>query len=167
MKSRTRRVGGFSLVELMVAIAILLVSALAIGVSLQAGVRVNREIQEAQILQAKAQTFVDRIVRQNFGQTYDPDPTAAQLDEVFDCNTNPGTVTIDQLSRWPAGSGGWRFSLSGFPVEGEWTVQVDRDMNGDGSIAGSLEDGKRIFRIRVLFRDKLILETSRAKEVTL
>ena len=40
-------------------------------------------------------------------------------------------------------------------------------MDGDGSIAGSLEDGKRIFRIRVLFRDELILETSRAKEVTL
>jgi len=40
-------------------------------------------------------------------------------------------------------------------------------VDGNGVISGDLETGKRILRIRIFFNDRLFLETSRAKEVTL
>ena len=53
------------------------------------------------------------------------------------------------------------------PVDGEWMVSVDQDLDGDGLVSGDLESGGRLFRIRVFFDDRLILETNRAKEVAL
>ena len=158
---------GFSLVELMLAISVLLVSVLAVGLALQAGMRTTREMREDQVLQATAQSFVNRIVHQNFGQTFDPDPTANQVEAVFDCRQAPGDITVQQLTRWPPADGGWRFTLAGFPVEGQWRVVVDQDLDGDGLVAGAIEEGKRILGIRIFFRDQLVLSTSRSKEVTL
>jgi type II secretory pathway pseudopilin PulG len=166
-KRRPGRESGFSLIEVMVAIGFLLVSSLVVGLALQAGIRSNRELREAQVLQARAQTWADRIVRQNFGQSFDPDPDAGQVEALFDCASAPGDITIQQLTRYPSADCGWRFTLTDFPVEGEWRVVVDRDLDGDGSVAGGLEEGARVLRIQVFFNDRLVLATSRAKEVTL
>ncbi len=165
-RERARR-GGFSLIELMMAIGILLVSSLAVGFALHAGMRTTREIREEQVLQATAQTFIDRIVRQNYGQTYDPDPTGSQVSAIFDAGSPPGDITVQQLTRWPAGDGGWKFTLANYPVVGEWRVVVGQDLDGNGAVSGTLEEGQRVLAIRVFFEGALILETSRAKEVTL
>jgi hypothetical protein len=143
------------------------VSAVAVGLALHAGMRTGREMREDQILQATAQSFLNRIVRQNFGQTFDPDPTAGQVSAIFDCRSTPGDVTIQQLTRWPTAEGGWRFTLANFPVEGEWRVAVGPDLDGDGVVSGTIEESGRVLGIRIFFRDQLVLATSRAKEVSL
>jgi len=166
-KSRNSRSSGFTLVEVVLGISVLLICTLALGFSLQAGAVAARQLQEEQVILAQSQTYVDRIVAQEFGQSYDPDPTAAQIEEVFDSDSDPGSASIHQLSRWPAGDSGWKFTLGDFLVEGEWRILVDQDLNGDGTISGDLETGSRVFRICVFFNDRLILQTHRSKEITL
>jgi hypothetical protein len=143
------------------------VTTVAVGLALHTGVLTTRELNDSQLIQAQAQTFVDRIVRQNFGMNVDPDPTVDQIDAIFDLDMIPGNVTINQLTRWPAGDGGWRFTMAGFPVQGEWLVTVDQDIDGDHVIAGALETSQEIFAIRILFNNELVLRTCRAKEPTL
>jgi type II secretory pathway pseudopilin PulG len=161
------RRGGFTLVELVLGMSILVISTLALGLSLQAGAMATRGMREEQVLLAQAETFVDRIVAQGFGHEYDPDPTASQVEEAFDGDADPGDVTLWQLARSPSADDGWKFRLTDFSVAGEWRIRLDQDLNGDGVVSGTLESSKDVFRVRVFFDDRLILETNRAKEVTL
>ena len=166
-KTRAAVEGGFTLIEVVVAISVLLICTLSLGLCLQAGAVVARELREEQVLLAQAQSIVDRIMAQDFGQTFDADPTVAQLEEIFDPDPYGGTITIQQLSRWPPVDGGWKFELGSFPVDGEWNVSIDTDLDGSGVVDGDLETGGRVFRISVFFNERLILRTNRAKEVTL
>jgi prepilin-type N-terminal cleavage/methylation domain-containing protein len=163
----TRADGGFTLIEVVMGISILLIVTMALGLSLQAGALAARELREEQMVLARAQTYVDRVIAQEYGHDYDPDPTAAQLMELLDDDSTPGDVTLLQLSRWPLADGGWRFAPAGFPVEGEWRVTVDRDLNDNGVEDGDLETGERVFRVSVFFDGRLIIRTNRAKEVSL
>lgn len=159
--------GGFTLIEIVVGLSVLLIATLALGLSLQAGAVAARELREGQIILGQAQSLIDRLIAIPFGLSTDPDPTASQVAEAFDPDRDPGTVTLFQLSRSPPGDDGWRFSLSDFPVVGEWRVLVDRDVNGNGVEDGDLETSQRVFRISVFFNDALILQTVRAREVSL
>jgi len=171
VKNETRHAGrpesGFTLVEIVMAMSILLLCTLALGLSLQGGAAAARGLREDQVVLAQAQTFIDRIASQEFGHDYDPDPTAGQVTEIFDADDDPGDVTIFQLSRWPAADGGWKFQRSDIQLQGEWKVVLDTDLNGDGLVAGDLETGQKVFRISVLFDDRLILRTHGSKEVKL
>jgi len=158
---------GFTLVEVVLGLSILLCCTLALGLSLQAGAVAARGLREEQMLLARAQTFVDRISGQSFGNELEADPTASQIEEIFDGDSEAGNVSLNQLSRYPTIDGGWRFRLTDFPAPGEWKVCVDEDIDGNGFISGDLETGKRIFRVSVFFDDRLILRANRAKEVSL
>lgn len=166
-KMRAAVDGGFTLIEVVVAISVLLICTLALGLCLQAGAVVARELREEQVILAQAQSIVDRMLAQDFGQTFDADPTSAQLEEIFDSDPYGGTITLQQLSRWPQTDGGWKFELTSFPVDGEWNVSIDTDLDGNGVVEGELETGGRVLRISVFFNERLILRTNRAKEVTL
>lgn len=166
-----RRTGGgaagFSLVEMVIAISFLLVSTVAVGLAMQAGMRTTRELSDAQAVQVTAQSFMDRILRQNFGQSSDPDPTGGQVQAVFDLTGSPGTITLNQLSRWPQAAGGWRFTLADFPVIGQWRVAVSADLDGDGKTTGPIENLNTVFAVRIYFQDQLVLMSSLSKEVSL
>ena len=110
---------GFTLVEVMLGVSVLLTCTLALGLSLQAGAFAARQLREEQILLARAQTLVDRMVAQEFGHTYDSDPVAAQLEEILDNDAVPGDITLHQLSRWPEVDGGWKF------VDAVWNAKLE------------------------------------------
>ena len=158
---------GFTLIEVILGISVLLICTLALGLSLQAGAVAARELREEQVILSQSQSLLNRIISSEFGHDYDPDPTAAQLEELFDNDLDAGDITLWQLTRWPTADGGWRFSLGDFPVDGEWRVRVDRDLNGNDLEDSDLEAGRRIFRVNIFFNDRLILQTNRSKEVTL
>lgn len=156
--------GGFTIIEMVMALSFLLVSLVGVGLAIHAGVRTTRELRERQIVQTRAQMYVDRLVRLNFGESSDPEPTRAQLEELFDDDTDLGTVTLMSLTRYPRRDGGWTFERKGFPVPGSWTVQVTQDLDGDGAVGGDLEEDGLLVRITVSFDGEAILTTIRGKE---
>ena len=98
------------------AVSILAASLLALGLGLQSVSAVSREVQTDLVVQMKGQDLVDLMLVLSAGTPTDPDPTAEQLDEMFDGDDDPGTITLHQLSRAPLLATGWEFSLSGFEV---------------------------------------------------
>jgi hypothetical protein len=61
------------------------------------------------------------------------------------------------------GDDGLRFRLTGFEVEGEWEIQVNEDLNGDGDATDTNEGTGGLVRIEVFFRGESILRTFRAR----
>ena len=169
---------GFTLLEVLFALTLLTLMLITVGMGIHSAAVVAQEIQRDLMVQTRAQAFVDSALAVSFGNITNLDPTAEQLNEMFDEDPVLGDITLHQLSRWPTADEGWRFSLAKFPVDGEWRVQVSHDLNDDGVIAGqvestldavalrALEESKQVFRIRVFFNDKLILATNRSAEVS-
>ncbi len=155
---------GFTLLEVMVALAFFIIALLGISSGVMEGVKTTGELQREQIVKGQAQIFINRLMSLNFGQPGDPVPTASQLDELFDDDDVIGAVTLMSLSKAPAEDGGWRFELAGFPVQGQWLVTVTQDLNGDGNVQGVLEEGGQLLRITVAFDGDVILSTVRGRE---
>lgn len=172
MVGRTRRgIGptaeaGFTLLEVVLGLTTLMITVAVIGLGLQTGVSVSREIRDLEIIHAQAQAYMDCMLSQSFGSPSDNDPSGAMVDEIFDGDAETGDVTLHQLSRYPAGDQGWVFSLADFPVTGFWRVQVDQDLDDDGVVSGALESSQDILRLRVFFNELLILATEKATEAT-
>jgi len=159
-----RDVRGTTLLEVVVGLTVVFVSVALVGLGLSTGNRVTRELREHELVQFQAQAFIDYLRAQPFGMTSDPHPNQIQLDEIFDNDAEPGNVTLQQLTRWPAQEGGWVFQLAGFAVDGDWRVQVDADIDDDGTVFGAVEASGKILRIRVFFNEALVLATNRATE---
>ena len=165
------------------ALSILAAALLALGLGLQSVSAVSREVQTDLVVQMKGQDLVDLMLVLPTGTPTDPDPTAEQLDEMFDGDDDPGTITLYQLSRAPLLSTGWEFSLTSFEIPGTWRVRADFDMNGDGLIGvavpataefdesdqaaiAQMESDSKVFVLRVFFNDQLILMTNRQVEAS-
>lgn len=157
---------GFTIVEVLLSTTILSVSVIVVGLGVQTGSVIVRETRDLEIVQAQAQRYMDIVVAQSFGDVTDDNPKLEQVDEILDDDADVGDITLMQLTRVPGAADGLKFTLENFPVEGEWRLAVDRDLNGDGEVAGELETGNKVLRIRVLFNDELVLETHKASEVT-
>jgi Tfp pilus assembly protein PilV len=161
-RSPSRR-SAFTLAELVVALAVLFLGVIAVAVALHSGVRSSQESQARQAILSRARAFLDRLLAQSFGEASDADPTAAQLDELFDGDEAGGDVTLCQLNRWPREDGGWRFTLADSPARGEWRARVDNDLDGDGRVGGALEESRRIWRVQVFYGGELLLESMKAQ----
>lgn len=155
---------GFTLLEVTMTAGFLVVSLLSVGLAVQTGLASTREQRERQLLKMHSQVYVDRVMALNFGQTGDPVPSAPQLDELFDDDADPGSVTLTSLARAPAADGCWKFTLRDFPLNGEWSVRVTPDLDADGQVAGSMETSGSFLRITVAFNDVPMLSTVRGKE---
>lgn len=160
---RGRRMEGFSLLELMIAVSFLATCLLGVGYAMQVGIRTTREMRERQIIQSWAQVYMDRLISLNFGKMTDPAPTKSQLDTLFSQAGGTTAVTLASLTNSPSGDG-WTFRLQDFPVEGQWAVLVTRDVDGDGSISGELEENGLAVRIAISFDGWPVLSTVRGRE---
>ena len=160
---RRARAGGFSLLELMIAVSFLATCLLGVGYAMQIGIRTTREMRERQIVQSWAQVYMDRLISLNFGSMTDPAPTKSQLDTLFSQAGGIAAVTLASLTKSPSGEG-WTFRLQDFPVEGQWAVLVTRDLDGDGSISGDMEENARAVRIAIAFDGWPVLSTIRGRE---
>ena len=94
----------------------------------------------------------------------DPEPTQEELSNLFHSKDEPTFTTLMSLTHYPESDGGWEFQYRDFPVRGTWTVQVTRDLDRDGIVAGELEEGGLLLRIAVLFNDEEIFATVRGRE---
>jgi len=156
--------GGFTLLELTIALAFFVIALLGISSGIMEGVRTTGDLQRQQMVKVRAQIYLNRLMCLNFGDESDPAPTASQLYELFDEDNDLGNVTLMSLSKAPADPGGWEFELAKFPVPGKWLIKVTPDLNGDGKVEGELEEGKNLLKIVVSFDGEQMLSTIRGKE---
>jgi len=166
MRTREARPGredGFSLLELMIAVSFLATCLLGVGYAMQVGIRSTREMRERQVIQAWAQVYIDRLMFLNFGGATDPMPSSSQLNTLFSRDGGGVTVTLASLAKSPSGDG-WTFQLQNFPVAGRWAVLVTRDVDGNGTVSGELEEGWLAVRIAISFEGWPILSTVRGRE---
>jgi hypothetical protein len=135
-----------------------------VGSGIFHGVRTTRDLEMRQLLKVRSQTYLNRVMSLNYGKAGDPQPTSAELDELFDDDSDLGSVTLMSLTQTPVGHDGWRFRLADFPVEGQWLVSVNHDLDGDGNVAGGFETSGELVRITVFFEGEALLWTIRGKE---
>jgi prepilin-type N-terminal cleavage/methylation domain-containing protein len=159
---RDRREGGFTLIEVMIALLVLATAFIVVGGALISGVRRTAEMKERNLVVAQAWKFAERLQRIPYGSEILTPATAEQLDDLFDDDGDLGNVTLYQVQT-PVGSEGLRFRLSGFEVEGDWEIQVNEDLNGDGDTDDHNEGTGCLTRIEILFRGQTVLRTFRAR----
>ena len=164
-RARTRRGDqGLTLFEVMASLSLLTLTAVTVGAGLQTGSATAREVEENVLIQSQAQNWLSLIRTLQVGDPSDPDPSASQINDLFDGDTLPGTITLHQCTRWPSFDQGWVFTMGSFVPQGSWRVQVDYDANGDGLIGGTglttldaVENESRGLRVSVFFNERPIL----------
>lgn len=161
-RERGRREGGFTLIEVLISLIVLATVFIIVGGALISSVRRTAEMKERNLVVAQSWKFAERLQRIPYGSEVLTPATAVQLDALLDEDGDLGNVTLWQI-RTPVGAEGLRFRLSGFEVEGNWEVQVNEDLNGDGDMDDHNEGVGCLTRIEVLFRGQTVLRTFRAR----
>lgn len=164
-KNALERQGGFSLLELTIALTGVLVTIVPVGLALQSGFNASRDTRELEILHAASQAHMDTLLGQGFGSSGDPPPSPPQLTQLFGGNDDPGNITLSQLTHYPPEDDGWVFTQAGLGIPGAWRVKVSQDLDDDGAVAGQLETLGKLLNIRIFFDNRLILSTNIASEV--
>jgi type II secretory pathway pseudopilin PulG len=190
-RSTMRRDAGWSMIEIMAAMTVLTLFLATVGFSLHSSSLVARDIEINYSAQTLAQQYIDQLVALNFGSVTDPDPSLEQLNEFFDADADPGTITVHQLTRSPAGDGGWLIPAPA--LGGTLRLQADFDIddseaNGasaettseretietvevsdgrneeDRNARERLETSQKVVRVRFFLDDRLVLRMNRALE---
>jgi prepilin-type N-terminal cleavage/methylation domain-containing protein len=166
---------GFSLVEVIIAFAILAVATTALGLVEISNARRAQELRGRDVAFSRAQAFMERLLRMPFGA---PDPTsmsAADYDRLFGSDGDVRTLSLTQLERRDLDGDGvideapLRFRLAGLEDKGEWEIYVDRDLDGNGVIEPTLagvetrEGRSDILRIEFRHDGKTLLKTLRSR----
>lgn len=157
---RTER--GFTLIEVMIAVVVLATVFVVVGSVMLAGVKRTSEMRERNAIVTQSWKFAERLQRIPYGSEVASAATAAQYDDLFDDDGNLGNVSLTQI-RTAVGSDGLRFRLAGFEVDGDWEVQINEDLNGDGDADDVNEGTGGLVRIEVFFRGESVLRTFRAR----
>ena len=152
---------GFSLIEVSLALGLVVLALLAIHSTLSASVegrKASTDNQRAHVLGAE---LLGRLKSINFGSPTDGTPSAAQLDDLFDSDSDPGTITLTQLVV-PPDQPGFTFAVAEDGVIGTWRIRVTQDLDGNGAIDGPRDGRPDLFRMEFFFDERLVFETFRA-----
>lgn len=152
---------GLSLIEVLVAVAVLGVSFIAIGGAVMTGVRSTVSMEKRSVVRNQALRYMERIQKLGFGDILDTEPTPTELNDLFDDKSEIPNVTLFQVAT-AVDADGRRFRIAGFEEKGTWEVRVNRDANGNGVIDGK-ENYNDLLRVEVLFEGEPILTTFRAR----
>jgi prepilin-type N-terminal cleavage/methylation domain-containing protein len=156
---------GISLIEVLIAMAILAFCVLALSLSTMMNTQASNQLKAKDIRMAKATSMMDRLKALPFGSPVDGPPLPEQLDEVFSGHiiipefpedTLP-QLTLTQIREV---SPVW-FKLEGVETTGRWTVYVDNDLDGNGIIDEEfLREGRDdLFRIVIQYEGKPVVST--------
>ena len=130
------KVGGTSLVDAVVSLGVLVVTAGGLGMSVLYTQKASQEMRHRDYVRAEGMRFVERLLGIPYGVATDTAPTASDLQNFFDDNaTIPGGVTLMSL-RTPVNGAGWRFKIGGFETPGVWEIEVNNDLDGNGTTQG-------------------------------
>lgn len=131
-----RKIGGTSLVDAVVSMGVLVVTAGGLGMSVLYTQKASQEMRRRDYVRAEGMRYIERLLGIPYGVTGDVAPTAADLQDFFDDNaTVPSGVTLMSL-RTPVNGTGWRFKIGGFEAPGVWEIEVNNDLDGNGTTQG-------------------------------
>jgi prepilin-type N-terminal cleavage/methylation domain-containing protein len=154
---------GFSLLEVLFALAAIALLALGVAGGVVTGQQASRTLEDQARLENTAFDFQERLMAIPFGSLSDSPASGAELDELFDDDDVLGTVTLHKLAAF----GPAEFTLAGSGLAGQWRIVVDADLNGDGTIDATLEEGRDdLLRIAVFYEGRLLARTARVNIVT-
>ena len=160
--SQSRNAGN-TLVELVFGLSICMVVLVGSGGALLSSMRSGRALEEDDTAFTRARSLLERVSEQPFGTALDPTPTTLEVATLFSMTGAISTVSLSQLANGIA-DGTWTFRYIDIAATGQWSVIVNRDLNGDGSVSGELETSGELYRIQVQYEGRDIVSTIRAIE---
>jgi hypothetical protein len=131
IRTQERR-AGLSLLEVTAATTLLTLFLVTVGFSVHSSALSAREVQRNFAAQRIGQHWIDQLVMLDFGSMTDPPPSRAELDEFFDGDAEPGTITVLQLHQVPDVRG-WTVPLP----DSTSTLRFQVDFDIDDSDAGA------------------------------
>jgi hypothetical protein len=135
---RRRNSVGMTLVEVTITIVVVAVSLGGFSMAVLSTQKSSIGMGERGRVRAQAMKYMERLQRLPFGSSSDAAATADEVAELFDDNSvvTGGTgVTLRSLET-PVGSPGWRFRVEGFECRGVFEVEIDTDLDGNGTSRG-------------------------------
>jgi len=172
---KQKRQAGFSLIEVILTFSILAVATTALGLVEVSNARRTQDLKARDIAFARGQAIMERILRMPFGAPGATAPTAAQLDLLFGSDDDARTVSLTQLQQQDRNNDGtvddapWRFTLKGVEDSGIWTIHIDSDLDGNGTIEPTIDgvdtrEGRNdILRLEIKRNGRTVLKTLRAR----
>ncbi len=178
---RRMRSEGFTLVEVILTFSILAVATVALGLVELSNAQRSQELKARDIAFARAQAFMERLLRMPFGAPNPPALTGTELDRLFGSDDDvfggdPNIrIQLTQLVRRDLDADGIideppiTFTLQGVEDAGQWQVFVDVDLDGTGTVepvvAGQDTREGRTDLLRIEFRrnGRTVLRTLRAR----
>lgn len=152
---------GFSLVEVLLAAAVLAVAAMAVASGSATAHVAERTLDRQTLAEARGQAYLERLMAVPFGSAADGPADAAELSEVFDEDDLLGTVTLHELRAF----GPAEFTVPASATPGRWRVVVSDDLDADGDVdaadASQAEGRADVLRISVFHDDRLVAQTIR------
>lgn len=131
-----RKIAGTSLVDAVISMGVLVVSAGGLGMSVLYTQNASSEMKKRDMVRTQGLRYVERFLGIPYGADTDPAPTSADVQDFFDDNgTAPTGVTLMGM-RTPVNAEGWRFRVAGFEVPGVWEVEINADLDGNGTLTG-------------------------------
>jgi len=191
MGREQRRQQGYSLIEVLLTFAILAVATTALGLVEISNARRTQDLKARDIGFARAQAFMERILRLPFGTPNFPasdeyvppaDETrmqASDYDRLFGSDDDVSALCLTQLeqightqiapNKWRVIQPPIRFTLEGVEDAGEWEVFVDQDLDGNGIVESDIggvatrEGLNDVLRVEIRRNGKTLLRTIRTR----
>ncbi len=138
MLRRLSRQAGVTFVETLVSLGVLAVSLGGFAMVVISTQSAASDVREKDIMRAQAYKYMERLYALPFGVDADPAATTAQMAELFDDDgivTAGLPITLKSLET-PVDDEGWRFAITGFETDGVFEIEINSDLDGDGTFRG-------------------------------
>jgi hypothetical protein len=138
MRRSKRSQRGLSLIETTVTLGVLATAAGALAMAVLSSQKAADSMRARDVVRAQSIKYMERLTRLTFGEAADPPASAAQIEELFDDNAvvSGGSVMTLHSLRTPVNDHGWRFRIQGFEVDGVFEIEINSDLDGNGTHSG-------------------------------
>lgn len=152
---------GFSLIEVIMTMAILAIVAMALALTGVSNRAAERRMKEREARHTMATSLLSRLETLPWGNVSQDEPTSEQLDKLFGSDlpfSDDDAPSISQLSLMSPMS----FNLEGTTASGTWTIYIDSDLDGNGIVEESefTREGRTdLRRIEIRYRGQTVVKT--------
>ena len=163
---RVKTQEGFTLIDATITLLVSVLMLYTLHSGTQTSLSARKASERIYAAHLQAMDYLERVRKIPFGQSSDPSPTAAQLQEFFDDDDDLGSITLTQLKVSPSANG-YQFKMASNGLKGTWEIKITDDLDGDGNNTGPREGRSDLLKIEILFDGKIMLQSLRASDPSL